>query len=735
MASRPYPIRVVDGGRLITNASAENISAQNWTRKLNMRRVTRDEEGRCEGWIKFVGSTEYAFDGTESVLQLAELVRPNGDRCIVGASRTKLKRFNSSTGAWDDISGGLTFSSSGKRWQWCTINGYLLLNNGVDLPVSFRVEDSVVTRIYELRQVGYARVGRICEYNGFLMIADLTKIKADQLDTWMNGYGSYSTTSTVAKAASWTIVFPTDHRSLFNVTTAASTITVTLPVLTFSDRPIFFRITKVDAGAGTVITSPVIADEPVVLSANTDSALVWWNGTRWVAKMFALGSVPATDPYGTPPTAITERFPWAIANSEFGEPTHWAPSFAVLMAATSTTLNFPFPPSTFTAKLTRLGIINGGPGGAVLGGQTGYENGILINTIGAFDPATMGVPVVLELATNSALTYPRIVNATRFTDISTIVAEYRLVADSSEITAMMTMADQLILYRTTCIYIGRYTGRTDKPFVWSPKFPNRKESLNLPLWGDAIADVNGEYHLYPGIGGRFYQFDGVSWPTIHSVCDDARSLFFTGVVASDEVFVVANPYTKQFYFCRPTLTFAFDVEFKTVSEIDAVFGAGAFVTKPGASDRWFILAIGTKVYTYGLVTNAATNIKTFLRDGVVPASPILKSGLISAGDFSNEKDLLSYCPVLSSQSPDVAVSIQLYSTWNPSATPVALMVPAQALPTPAGETFFTTAYTAMFFQDEITLTDTRDLDFRVSQRILELDSIGSGGGVPRRVTA
>lgn len=735
MAAKPYPVRVIDGGRLVTSYSLENVAEKNWSRKLNMRRVRRDQEGRTEGWIKFVGETQYVFDGTENVLQLAELVRPNGDRVIVGASRTKLKKYNSTAGTWDDISGGLVFSSSGKRWQTCTINGYLILNNTVDLPVSYRVEDAAVTPIYEMRQAGYACVGRICEYNGFLAIADLSKIKAVQLGLWLNGYQNYSSTSTVSKSTNWTVAYPADHRTNFAVSfLSTGTVTVTLPALTLGQQPFYFFVVKLGAGAYNIVTSPAIADERVDLNAVNASALILWNGTKWVAKVYPDGVTPANNPYGTPPADIVERFPWAWANSEFGEPTHWAPLLSAMMPAASTIINLPFAPVTWIAGQTRVAVIGGGPAGATLGGQTGYEDGILITAIGAFNPATGTVPITLELTTQTGITYPRTVQVTRWTDISTIVAEYRLVGDSSEIIGMQTLGEQLILYRTTCIWVGRYTGRLDKPFIFTPRYPAKKQSLNVPIWGDAIADMNGEAHVYPGVGGRFYKFDGVSWPEVFAVCDDARELFFTGVLDTDEVFVVANPMTKQFYWCRPTLTFAYDFEFQTVSEIDAVIGAGAFVSKPGSTDKWFILTIGKNVFTYGLVTNAATNIRTYLRDGVAPTA-ILKSGLIDAQNPSGEKDLMSYVPVLSSASPDVAVQVQLYGTYNPSVAPVALMVPAEDMPGAAGQNFFTTAYRAIFFQDEITLTDSRDLDFRISQRIFEIDGVGSGQGIPRRVTA
>jgi hypothetical protein len=722
---KSYTVRVVDGGALVTALSLENVGEKNYARKLNLRRF-KDQEIRREGWQKFFGATQYVFDGTESVLRLAELVRPNGDRVIVGASRTKLKKYDTGTALWADISGGLTFSSSGKRWQAATCNGYLILNNGVDLPVSYRVEDAAVTPIYEMRQVGIARVGRICEYNGFLMLGDITEIKADQLDVWMNGYASYSQATNSTKNANFSVVIG-DHQNRFDVTTAASTITATLPTLTF-DQKMYFWLKKVDAGAGTVVTSPVIADEAVTLSAVNDTALVWWTGTDWAAKIFASGTIPSTDPYGTPPTSITQRKPWAVANSEYGEPTRWAPAFDSVMAAAGTSVVLPFVPSTWTAGQTRVAVINGGPSGATLGGQTGYEDGVLVTAIGAFVASAMGAAITLEVTTNGSIAYPRVVTTTRWTDISTIVARYNLVGDGSEITGLDKLGELLIVSRKTGFYVGRYTGDATDPFVFTPKY----QGSNVPGWGDCIANMSGDAILYPTLDGRFYIFDGISWPTLHAICDNASALFFTGTTQTTECFVVDNPATKELWFCNGTLVFAYDYEFETVSEIDAVVAAGVWALKPGATDSWFVLAIGRFTYVYGLVTGA-TPIHTWLRDSVAP-SAILKSGLIAANDFANEKLLLSYTPVLASASPDAAFEVQLYSTPSPSVALTALMSPAQALPTPQGECYFATYYQEILFADQITLTTESDIDFRLSQRIFDFEFVGDARGVVRRVT-
>jgi len=610
--SRNLEVKVLDGGRLVTDFSSENIGVANYVRKLNWRRF-RDEEIRREGWVLFKpnaagADTQATFDGVETVLRLAELVRPNGERVIVGASRTKIKKFDTGTGLWATIGSG--YSALGLRWQVVTMNGYLVLNNGVDLMVTYRVEDATVTPIYELREVGIASAKRITEYNGFLFIGNITEIKADQLNTWMNG----------------------------------------------------------------------------------------------------------ATPYGIPGASIVNVLPYAVANSEFGEPRKWAPIFSVTMAAASTSIVLPFPSTAFVAGVTRVGVINGGPNDGTLGGDTAHPDGILVT-------AVVGATITLEVTTDTGITYPRTVQVTRWTDINTLVGRYLLQGDGSEITGMLALQNLLCIYRKTGIYTARYTGDVDNPFVFTPRY----SGPNVPVFGDCIANVNGDYHLYPGTGQRFYKFDGVSWPATHPVTDDAGTIFFSGVLATDECFCIDHPLTKEIWFCNPYRVLAYDYETTggTCSEMDAVIGAAAFAQRPNSTDQWFILAVGNIVFTYALV-NGATQITTWLRNGVA-ATPRFKSGLSSFGDQANEKDLLNYTPVLASDSPDTEATVQIYATYNPSVAPVAQLSPAEIIPSPAGENFVAMLFRAIYFQDEIVITDTRDRDVRFAMRIYELDRIGAGG--------
>lgn len=611
--SKDIEVKVLDGGRLVTAFSTENVGPNNWTRKLNFRRQ-KDQEIRREGWILFKpnaagANSQATFDGTETVLRLAELVRPNGERVVVGASRTKIKKFDTTTGLWATIGSG--YSASGLRWQAVTMNGYLVLNNGVDLMVTYRVEDATVTPIYEMREVGIASAKRITEFNGFLFIGNVTEIKADQLDAWMNGL----------------------------------------------------------------------------------------------------------TPWGIPGAGITNVIPYELANSEFGEPRKWAPSFSIVMAASSATITLPFVSTVFIANVTRVAVVNGGPDGDVLGGDTEHPDGILVT-------AVVGNVLTLEVPTDASIGYPRTVEVMRWTDLNTIVGRYLLQGDGSEITGLMPLQNLLCVYRTKGIYTGRYTGDVDTPFVFTPRYAG----INVPKWGDAIANVNGDYHLYPGTGNRFYKFDGASWPSIHAVADDAANLFFASVVDTDACFAVDNPITKEWWFCNPYLVFAFDYDTPggTVSEIDAVIAAAAFAQRPSSTDNWFILAVGATVFTYGLVIDAIVPIHTWLRNAVVPSAR-LKSGLISLGDQSNEKDLLNYTPIMSSSSADPLLEIQLYATRDPSIAPAALLAPVAELPDPDGNNFLTTLFRAIYFQDEIVITDDRDIDARLSARLFEFDRTDAGG--------
>jgi len=699
----------------VTDLSVSEIGPANYCEKTNMRR-DRDVEQRREGFTKFnplAGPTqEYIFDAALTCYRLVELTKPNGERALIGFSRTSVRLFDNTLGTWSNI--GTGYSSSGVRWQVATMDGYLIANNAVDLPFTYRIGDASVTPIYELREVGVASVGRMEIYNSFVILADIVEIYAEVLQLMMRGWSTFTTDATQAKNANFSINNTTENQDIFNVTTAAATITATLPASPPSG--FYVWLSKVDAGAGSVVTSPVIEVSPVVLDTNGESALVYYDiaEQRWVAVVFPSSGVPADVTYGLVPSYITNHIPWALLTGEYGEPRNWAPVFSVYMAASSATIVLPFASSAFVAGQTRVAVVNGGPLSGTLGGQEGYENGILVT-------AVSGRTLTLEIPTNASLTYPRTVLVTRWEDVSTLSGRYLLQDDGSAITGLSVLRNWLIVWRETGIYIGKFTGDPSAPFVFTPKY----SGSNVPLWGDCIASIKGDYLLYPSRGNRMYRFDGISWPEVDDICDASASLFFDDVDSTDEVFCFDNPITKEIFFIFPETTLCFDYEHQTLSVFDAAFNAGAAIHKPGAEDEWVVLSIGRFVYTYGLAYGASP-FQTFFRDGVA-STGLIKWGLNSFGDDSNEKMIWNYTPLFSSQSPDAAVEVQLFGTHNPDAALDTLLTPVESLPAPSGRNFVPLAFQYLYIQDQLAIIPATDIDCRVSGRIIETELIKAGG--------
>lgn len=726
--AKSLQLPIVAGGRLLTQpaVSLETVGATDFTRLVNVFR-DYDVFARAPGWIKFQPDTgvavtnQYTFDAAETALRFVELVRGDGTRVIVGASLTKIKYYDTVTDAWVQIGSG--FSASGQPWQALVLANYAIFNNQVNLPVYWEIGDAAVTPMHELREAGIASVGRIAGYNGFLFVGDIVEIKDGQLAPWMNGYSNYTQATNTPEAVNFTILVG-EHQNRFDVTTGAGTITATLPTVTLGSYPLYFWIQKVDAGAGTVVTSPVIGDEVMLLDSINDIALVWWTGQKWMARVFPSGAIDALDAYGITPAAIQQHVADEQAWSELGQPINWAPFVSVPMGAASATINLPFKPFNWTARVTRVAVINGGPDGGTLGGQSTNPDGVLISSFSAFSAVAMGTPMVLETSTDTALTYPRQVGVTRWTDTSTFVGKQRM-GNGSRIVCMLELNGVLVVYQQDYIFITRWTAQAKAPFALRQKYSGKA----VPMYGDCLASVRNSYHLYPSAEESFVRFDGLTDPVIHEMCEGARDLFFP-TLQTDRCWAVDNPTLQSIWFVTPTkvMAYRYRKDSEGVSELDAVINAAVFARRPGGTVDWFILGVGRFVFQWGLVGSV---ISTWLRDGVAPAIPArVTSGLNSLRDQFREKALLSYVPVLSSTSPDAAMSVQLRTTYNPSAALTDNLSPAEALPSPAGDNLLACFFQGIYFQDEVNLTDARDIDWRLSARLFEFDVIG-GGGITR----
>jgi hypothetical protein len=208
---KPVRIRPSGGGKLMSAESSDSVGIFNYTVKRDWRRV-RDREVRAEGqewfWANVtipMGQQPYPnYPNTqEPITLLVEAIQPNGKRAIVAGTPTTLYRYfaldngayyagngtpdayydetvtdpgvpyyDDNPGVWIEIGSG--FSPLAQRWEWEQIAGWLCLNNGVDLPVTYEVQDYAVEPIYELRESGIASVGNISQYAGMMLVADIS---------------------------------------------------------------------------------------------------------------------------------------------------------------------------------------------------------------------------------------------------------------------------------------------------------------------------------------------------------------------------------------------------------------------------------------------------------------------------------------------------------------------------------------------------------------------------------
>lgn len=188
-------VQVKAGGRLMTGLSSDTAGLANYTIKRDFRRIL-DKEVLAEGHDVFAPNAlapTQPETGGEAITLTTMARKQNNRTTVIAGTATRLWAYmlNDTTYAAADyaVSGyaaddtpnwvliGSGFSAAGNRWEWVNINGYLVLNNGVDLPVTYRVGDAKVKPIYELREQGIAAVGTISALDGILICKDLKLIK------------------------------------------------------------------------------------------------------------------------------------------------------------------------------------------------------------------------------------------------------------------------------------------------------------------------------------------------------------------------------------------------------------------------------------------------------------------------------------------------------------------------------------------------------------------------------
>ena len=208
-----------DAGDLMTRYSADEAGPANYVVKRDWRREKSDEVRR-EGDRLFApksgGTSTQPYpndpDVDEAVTLHFTARRDDGKTAYICATLTRLFRFYAfedpaiyaagvyeagiygtiSDGVWLVIGDGFT-TENAHRWEARNVAGYAVFNNGINLPVSYHLDDFAVQPIHELREQGIAFVGTIEEIEGILVCCDVAIIHSDYLATVMSavGYGGF----------------------------------------------------------------------------------------------------------------------------------------------------------------------------------------------------------------------------------------------------------------------------------------------------------------------------------------------------------------------------------------------------------------------------------------------------------------------------------------------------------------------------------------------------------------
>lgn len=735
------------GGQLITRAAAADAGIAHYTKKRLWRRDLSDEILR-EGHDYFNPLPDeddyqtFPFpDPSGAALKLIHVVRrPNGEAAIIAGTQTTLYRFNTNLlgyfedpplyvdGVNDGPSGafqpyfeeptrwqiiGSGFSASGRRWEVVDINGTTIFNNGVDLPVAYRVEWRSVVPLYELREQGVVCVGTISESNGILVAGDVTELQEDDLDTVLNVIKSgdvlieqagYRDSNGIPATSTGTIVTATTNffepgdvgRILVWWNNQRQTITgytsptqVTVAAGTAIPDLMTFRITD-DINAADPKAYKITADAAFFTSAHVGLLIAWPDGSVRKITKFIDSQTVKTDT--DIPVAESEAF---IENpityySKTALEAHWLSTFEAPIAfdrrqyrliwsevfePTKHAIRIPVTLETgskvlLTERMNKSLFVAdqvavegaGQSGGVLLADVDG--NPVTLTAVG---PGVMQISHVAITGGEGAIQ--------RSSSIGSIVGFHDLQDDGAAILKMAFLFNRLVIYTDTNIFLAVYTAVVENPFEFERVKVPHGHSL---YYRNTLVTIGGRLHVYAG-KNRFYQFDLTNrMPTPIPAADLVSNLFYdyASIDDTESIYAADNHNTKEIWIVCPDNptdpTLCFDYIYSTFSTTDFVPTCAATTKEAvwplvGETGDWFLMgtANGT-LLVYGLTTEpmAAWPITAAWEDGrriyyrrqARPYSATkstytarLASGLNPFGDTYNEKHVTSYVLQCSSQ--------------------------------------------------------------------------------------
>ena len=646
-------IKPMMGGALLQNLAGESASGEHYTKKLNFRRH-QEGEARREGWEIFKPSGKFLegfpqvatnSPSTDPIRLICQFRSNNNISCLVVAAGDKIYRYNyvnnpeyinktTSSGwapgtyfeegyieeppadfKWDIIAEGLCsvddtvgdyFANEVNAWEATVVNGVLYLNNGKDLPLAFREDWKNAIPLLELREspaYRMAAVGTICEFNGFLMLGDITQIKARDWVDWMKGddpYGKVLDSPTYLNGETETV------RSPYS--------------LVWSYEGDGLRYGTALYGTMAEGTNQFISKYPL----RTDTDGDYQTNLEHPAITFS-------------PREQTE-----VVIVGAGQPITTLENGVEFNSAFSTT---PIVKGSVTRD-SRIHI------GSVIDNPDGTQTYSIVDEEGnnANAPGSITDEELAEPINNSTTGF-----MIRLDSIGKLTSVADLVDDGSRIIKMKTLVDRLMIYRDTG-YMTAIKVNTAEVF----QFERRYTGPRVVDFRNTLIDVAGRYHIFMGYTGVYQTDRAASQPKLLQSMDKGTR-FWEGLSAdqSERVFTVDNGETKEIFFCSPEGTYAFDYENNTVSEIDQVFTAGSQITRPATTKRieyrWVVFSVSDKEKNINQFAGTSEDIFHFLvRYGRGPDNyaiynrygneyrSVLQSGLIDFTDQFNDKDVRSY---------------------------------------------------------------------------------------------
>lgn len=703
-------IKPSSGGNLLSGLSKEQAGLANYTQKQDFRRHL-DREIRSEGYDRFNPAAQseppMPETGGEPITLVTHVRNPNGHTATVVGTKTTLYRyyglddpnysydpyslgdgyrssgtfgdngeyvpgpfvargvsdvdplcvdanyFMDEPGQWAVIGSG--FSENGKRWEAKNINGYLILNNGVDIPVTYRDRESRVKPIYELRDNGIASVGTIGEHNGILVCMDIRQLKQDfePYNAAVNGSVASQTVSpsieTLFPNLDWAKTAG-DVVGLYLLFGSGEAMKIT-GVSTVGPSEHYFEV----AEDVTIASTSVRLENPDTYSTVEDPNLIekyhWrmlWGlpdeprrfGATVTGKITPTSNVVRLDrpsesfAVGQSVKIVNTDLTGGITNITgtiiFATPTEiWIGGAAITNAGEALAKNVSDAKVALAKAEVSLASANSALAAAnvvldqaaealsaspedeeLKRAKADAESEVnrLSNVVIA---ATTAVTAAEDaLADAEKLIEPLSVSIQAADAAASIAAYEDLIDDGSAILRGLTLRNFFIIYKETSIFIARYTGDTGQAFVLEKVPIPDAATLGFK---HTLVDVGGMFHFYAGANG-FYRFDMTNRiPMEIPELMGCKEVFFRQASKSSEPFSADNSITKEVFVCLPepsesVAMLRYDYLYNTVSTSTMAITAAALVYKPSdpsntsKTEAWFTMGNSNGiVLRYGFV--------------------------------------------------------------------------------------------------------------------------------------